>query len=121
MRNMYEGIFTKTFTLFYGETLRFYFRIEKRWKIEENNGEGNHYEQNRGDTGEQIPVSEPNSFRKAFGQRKGGCIRSEKIPAAGTVCEGNVYHREGKRMMNEIRDLMIGIDFGKRIFTDMLL
>ena len=32
LRNMYEGIFTKTFTLFYGETLRFYFRIEKDGK-----------------------------------------------------------------------------------------
>ncbi len=27
LKNMYEGIFTKTFTLFYGETLRYYFRI----------------------------------------------------------------------------------------------
>lgn len=32
LRNMYEGIFTKTFTLFYGETLRYYFRIEKDGK-----------------------------------------------------------------------------------------
>lgn len=27
LKNMYEGIFTKTFTLFYGETLHYYFRI----------------------------------------------------------------------------------------------
>lgn len=29
LKNMYEGIFTKTFTLFYGETLTYYFCIEK--------------------------------------------------------------------------------------------
>lgn len=29
LRNVYEGIFTKTFTLFYGETLRYYFSVEK--------------------------------------------------------------------------------------------
>ena len=28
LRNVYEGIFTKTFTLFYGETLRYYFQTE---------------------------------------------------------------------------------------------
>ena len=32
LRNIYEGIFTKTFTLFYGETLRYYFRIDKDGK-----------------------------------------------------------------------------------------
>ena len=30
LRNVYEGIFTKTFTLFYGETLRYYFQTEDR-------------------------------------------------------------------------------------------
>ena len=30
MREEYEGIFVKTFTLFYGETLRYYFRIEEK-------------------------------------------------------------------------------------------
>lgn len=33
LRNMYEGIFAKTFTLFYGETLRYYFRIERDGKV----------------------------------------------------------------------------------------
>ena len=33
LRNMYEGIFTKTFTLFYGESLRYYFRVEENGKI----------------------------------------------------------------------------------------
>ena len=28
LRNVYEGIFTKTFTLFYGETLHYYFQTE---------------------------------------------------------------------------------------------
>lgn len=28
LKNMYEGIFTKTFTLFYGETLHYYFKVE---------------------------------------------------------------------------------------------
>ena len=28
LRNIYEGIFVKTFTLFYGETLRYYFQTE---------------------------------------------------------------------------------------------
>ena len=28
LRNLYEGIFAKTFTLFYGETLRYYFKAE---------------------------------------------------------------------------------------------
>lgn len=32
LKNMYEGIFTKTFTLFYGETLRYYFRITRDGK-----------------------------------------------------------------------------------------
>ena len=30
LRNIYEGIFVKTFTLFYGETLRYYFQTEDR-------------------------------------------------------------------------------------------
>ena len=29
LRNLYEGIFTKTFTLFYGETLHYYFKAER--------------------------------------------------------------------------------------------
>ena len=29
LKNMYEGIFIKTFTLFYGETLHYYFRVEQ--------------------------------------------------------------------------------------------
>lgn len=29
LKNMYEGIFTKTFTLFYGETLHYYFLVEQ--------------------------------------------------------------------------------------------
>ena len=33
LKNVYEGIFTKTFTLFYGETLHYYFRIEEDGKI----------------------------------------------------------------------------------------
>lgn len=32
LRNVYEGIFTKTFTLFYGETLHYYFRVEQDGK-----------------------------------------------------------------------------------------
>lgn len=32
MRNVYEGIFVKTFTLFYGESLHYYFRIEENGK-----------------------------------------------------------------------------------------
>ena len=33
LKNVYEGIFTKTFTLFYGETLHYYFRIEQGGKV----------------------------------------------------------------------------------------
>lgn len=33
LRNLYEGIFTKTFTLFYGETLRYYFKVELGEKV----------------------------------------------------------------------------------------
>ncbi|MDO5135341.1 MAG: DUF5717 family protein [Eubacteriales bacterium] len=33
LRDVYEGIFTKTFTLFYGETLRYYFQTELDGKI----------------------------------------------------------------------------------------
>lgn len=33
LKNVYEGIFTKTFTLFYGETLHYYFRVELGGKI----------------------------------------------------------------------------------------
>lgn len=33
LRNVYEGIFTKTFTLFYGETLHYYFRVEQGGKV----------------------------------------------------------------------------------------
>jgi hypothetical protein len=33
MNHVYEGIFTKTFTLFYGETLRYYFRIEENGRV----------------------------------------------------------------------------------------
>ena len=32
LNNIYEGIFTKTFTLFYGETLHYYFQIEEDGK-----------------------------------------------------------------------------------------
>ena len=32
VNNVYEGIFTKTFTLFYGETLHYYFQIEENGK-----------------------------------------------------------------------------------------
>ena len=32
MRNVYEGIFVKTFTLFYGESLHYYFQIEEKGK-----------------------------------------------------------------------------------------
>ncbi|MDO4273024.1 MAG: DUF5717 family protein [Eubacteriales bacterium] len=32
LRNIYEGIFTKTFTLFYGETLHYYFQVEENGK-----------------------------------------------------------------------------------------
>ena len=32
LRNMYEGIFTKTFTLFYGESLHYYFSVEENGK-----------------------------------------------------------------------------------------
>ena len=38
LRNLYEGIFTKTFTLFYGETLHYYFKAElgeKTWQTQE--------------------------------------------------------------------------------------
>lgn len=33
MNHVYEGIFTKIFTLFYGETLRYYFRIEENGRV----------------------------------------------------------------------------------------
>lgn len=33
LRSLYEGIFTKTFTLFYGETLRYYFKTESGDKV----------------------------------------------------------------------------------------
>lgn len=33
LHDVYEGIFTKTFTLFYGETLHYYFQIEENGKI----------------------------------------------------------------------------------------
>ena len=33
LRNVYQGIFTKTFTLFYGETLHYYFQIEQDGKV----------------------------------------------------------------------------------------
>lgn len=33
LKNVYEGIFTKTFTLFYGETLHYYFRVELDGKM----------------------------------------------------------------------------------------
>lgn len=33
LKNVYEGIYTKTFTLFYGETLRYYFKVEKGEKV----------------------------------------------------------------------------------------
>ena len=32
MNQVYEGIFVRTFTLFYGETLRYYFVIEEKGK-----------------------------------------------------------------------------------------
>lgn len=35
LRNMYEGIFTKTFTLFYGEALHYYFRIEENDQVKD--------------------------------------------------------------------------------------
>jgi len=35
LREVYQGIFTKTFTLFYGETLHYYFRIEREGEIRE--------------------------------------------------------------------------------------
>lgn len=34
LKNMYEGIFTKTFTLFYGETLHYYFKVEYKGRIQ---------------------------------------------------------------------------------------
>lgn len=33
LKNMYEGIFTKTFTLFYGETLHYYFCVEQGGRV----------------------------------------------------------------------------------------
>lgn len=33
LHNLYEGIFMKTFTLFYGESLRYYFRTEVNGKV----------------------------------------------------------------------------------------
>ena len=33
VKNMYEGIFVKTFTLFYGESLRYYFEIEENGTV----------------------------------------------------------------------------------------
>ena len=33
-RNVYEGIFSRTFTLFYGETLHYYFRVELDGKVQ---------------------------------------------------------------------------------------
>ena len=35
LRNIYQGIFVKTFTLFYGETLHYYFRIERNGEAKE--------------------------------------------------------------------------------------
>ena len=35
VRNIYQGIFVKTFTLFYGETLHYYFRIERNGEVKE--------------------------------------------------------------------------------------
>lgn len=35
LKEMYEGIFTKTFTLFYGETLHYYFHIERNGEVRE--------------------------------------------------------------------------------------
>lgn len=34
LKNVYEGIFVKTFTLFYGETLHYYFRVEHDGKVQ---------------------------------------------------------------------------------------
>lgn len=33
VKNVYEGIFARAFTLFYGETLRYYFRVEIKGKV----------------------------------------------------------------------------------------
>ena len=35
LREVYQGIFTKTFTLFYGETLHYYFRIDRNGQSKE--------------------------------------------------------------------------------------
>ena len=35
LRNIYQGIFVKTFTLFYGDSLHYYFRIERNGEAKE--------------------------------------------------------------------------------------
>ena len=45
LRNLYEGIFTKTFTLFYGETLHYYFKAELGEKICADSGACDHHGQ----------------------------------------------------------------------------
>ena len=44
LRDLYEGIFAKSFTLFYGETLRYYFEISNRRAGKSDTGEGTYNE-----------------------------------------------------------------------------
>ena len=117
---MYEGIFTKTFTLFYGETLHYYFHIERNGEVRETVERTVTMKKIEG-----IPGSKYQLLNQLLSARRLGknmrLKRTEALSASGTVCERNVCHRKGTGKMNETRDLIIGIDFGKKIFTDLLL
>ena len=66
LKEMYQGIFVRTFTLFYGETLQYYFQIDE------------------GDKDNTKKTSE-RSVSKAGSDRQ-----SERLSQTGTICEKHV-------------------------------
>lgn len=94
LRDLYEGIFAKSFTLFYGETLRYYF--------ESVTGERVNRTQERVLTMNKIegtPVSKYHMINQMLSARRldkkeRSVFTGEEVSSPGTVCEEDVCDRE---------------------------
>ena len=94
LRNLYEGIFAKTFTLFYGETLRYYFKAEIGDKVTQTQERVITMNKVEGTPVSKYQMIESDAFRSQTGQGTGSAFPDEEVFQTGTVCGKYVYHKK---------------------------
>ena len=88
LKEMYQGIFVRTFTLFYGETLQYYFQIDEGDKdnTKKTSERSVSMKKSRGCLWKQVSDAEYRCCLQEDWTNAGSDRQSERLSQTGTVC-----------------------------------